>query len=107
MILKENKNANFEPGILVAAVWGSRLSPKLGRSQFLTLYNTKRVKEMRLALVEDQTALCRMASKSEPLFSQLPIPRPGRKKQIMLDIPPFKRYTLINSFEEANDEAPA
>lgn len=34
---------------------------------------------MRLALVEDQTALCRTASKSEPLFS--PPPSLGTRKQ--------------------------
>jgi len=35
----------------------------------LKLYNTKEAKEMRLALVEDRTVLCRIASKSEPVFS--------------------------------------
>jgi hypothetical protein len=31
----------------------------------------------------------------------------GQDEKIMLDIPPLKRYTFINGFEEANDEAPA
>jgi len=35
----------------------------------LKVYNTNEAKEMRLALAKDQTALCRIAGKSEPVFS--------------------------------------
>lgn len=76
------------------AVWGSHLSPEVGRSEILKLYNTKRAKEMRLALVEDRTVPCRIANKSEPLFISSPFVRQNENKRPRYVFPTSEAFAL-------------
>jgi len=78
----------------VPAVWGSYLSPEVGRGEIPKLYNTKEAKEMRLALVEDQTALYRIANKSEPLFISSPFVRQNENKRPRYVFPTSEAFAL-------------